>query len=109
LLVFKQRLFLRTAVKPWHVQMGWTMRPAVNAVVLAPRVGGIVRELLGVEDVRLYHDNTLSRCPGSPRTKWHCDDGPDKHMAMETLNVVTGALFSVLCSTVWPLGKLCLG
>ena len=36
-----------------------------------------------------YHDNTLSRCPGSQRTKWHCDDGPDKHMAMATPNVRT--------------------
>eukprot|EP01047_Picozoa_sp_COSAG01_P029425 COSAG01_NODE_2018_length_8636_cov_3.178400_5_plen_173_part_00 len=61
----------------------------MRAQVLSPRVGGIVSELLGVPDVRLYHDNTLSRSPGSPRTRWHCDDGPDKHMAMSTPNVVT--------------------
>jgi hypothetical protein len=30
---------LRTAVKPWHVQMGWTMRPTARAMVLAPRIG----------------------------------------------------------------------
>ena len=64
-------------VQPWHVQMGWTLRPAARSLVLSPRIGGIVSELLGVGAVRLYHDNTLSRCPGSPRTRWHCDDGPD--------------------------------
>jgi hypothetical protein len=76
-------------IKPWHVQMGWKLRACVNQLVLAPRVGGIVSELLGVDSVRLYHDNALSRCPGSPRTRWHCDDGPDKHMAMSCRNVVT--------------------
>jgi ectoine hydroxylase-related dioxygenase (phytanoyl-CoA dioxygenase family) len=69
--------------------MAWTLRPVVNSVVLAPRIGAIVSDLLGVSGVRLYHDNTLSRCPGSQRTKWHCDDGPDKHMAMANPNVVT--------------------
>ena len=53
-------------------------------LVLAPRVGAIVCELLGIERARLYHDNALSRCPGSPRTRWHCDDGPAQHMAMST-------------------------
>ena len=77
------------AVKAWHVQMGWTQRPCVNRLVLAPRIGAIVAELLGVDGVRLYHDNTLSRSPGSLRTKWHCDDGPGKLMATASPNQVT--------------------
>lgn len=39
--------------------------------------------LLGCEGVRLYHDNCLSRAPGSKHTRWHCDDGPGQYMAME--------------------------
>lgn len=27
------------ATKPWHVQMGWTQRPTLRALVLAPRIG----------------------------------------------------------------------
>ena len=51
--------------------------------------GEIVSSLLGVSGVRLYHDNALSRCPGSERTRWHCDDGPDAHMVMADSEVVT--------------------
>ena len=32
--------------------------------------------------VRLYHDNVLSRAPGSAPTRWHCDDGPAGYMAV---------------------------
>jgi hypothetical protein len=39
--------------------------------------------LLGCSGVRLYHDNCLSRAPGSKQTRWHCDDGPGRYMAME--------------------------
>jgi hypothetical protein len=46
-------------------------------------VGDIVCTLLGCEGVRLYHDNCLSRAPGSKHTRWHCDDGPGKYMAMQ--------------------------
>lgn len=45
--------------------------------------------LLGTANVRLYHDNCLSRAPGSKRTLWHCDDGPDGYMAVGGPDVVT--------------------
>lgn len=38
--------------------------------------------LLGCDSVRLYHDNCVSRAPGSRHTRWHCDDGPGEYMAM---------------------------
>ena len=82
---------LNPAVRSWHLQMMWAVEPVVRALVLSPRIGGIVAELLGCEDagVRLYHDNCLSRAPGCKRTRWHCDDGPNGYMAMATGDVVT--------------------
>ena len=38
--------------------------------------------------VRLYHDNVLSRAPGSAPTRWHCDDGPAGYMAVDGPQVV---------------------
>lgn len=76
-------------VKSFHLQMMWAVDPTTRAVVLSPRIAGIVARLLGCEKVRLYHDNCLSRAPGSQRTKWHCDDGPKGYMAMTGRRVAT--------------------
>lgn len=46
-------------------------------------LGDVVCALLGCQGVRLYHDNCLSRAPGSKHTRWHCDDGPGCYMAMK--------------------------
>lgn len=75
--------------RSWHIQMMWAVDPVVRALVLSPRVGGIVARLLGCDNVRLYHDNVLSRAPGSKRTRWHCDDGPNGYMAVRGPQVVT--------------------
>lgn len=40
---------------------------------LAPRIGRLAADLLEVGDVRLYHDNVLSKEPGCGRTPWHFD------------------------------------
>ena len=79
------RFWARVAVpaaRSWNIQMVWAVDPVVRALVLSPRVGDIVCRLLGCSAVRLYHDNFLSRAPGSKRTLWHCDDGPDGYMPM---------------------------
>jgi len=72
-----------------HIQMMWTIDPIIRAIILSPRIGNIVSRLLGCNSVRLYHDNCLSRAPGSKRTLWHCDDGPNGYMAVGGPNVVT--------------------
>lgn len=71
------------------MQMMWAIDPLVRAIVLSPRIGGIVSRLLGCTDLRLYHDNCLSRAPGSKRTLWHCDDGPNGYMAVGGPQVAT--------------------
>jgi hypothetical protein len=71
-------------------RLGTRTRRVVNKTQLSVFLAGeIVSSLLGVSGVRLYHDNALSRCPGSERTRWHCDDGPDAHMVMADSEVVT--------------------
>ncbi|MEL6547818.1 MAG: phytanoyl-CoA dioxygenase family protein, partial [Myxococcota bacterium] len=52
----------------------------------SPRVAQICSALLGVDSVRLYHDNVLSKEPGCGRTPWHYDA---THFPLETMNVVT--------------------
>ena len=77
------------AVRSWHVQQVWAVDPVVRALVLSPRVGDAVCKLLGCDAVRLYHDNVLSRAPGSKPTRWHCDDGPSGYMILGSPQVVT--------------------
>jgi ectoine hydroxylase-related dioxygenase (phytanoyl-CoA dioxygenase family) len=54
--------------------------------VLNPRIAKICADLLGVQSVRLYHDNALAKKPGCGRTPWHCDDD---HFPLATHDVVT--------------------
>lgn len=52
----------------------WKVEPAVERFVLAPRFGAIAAALLGVERVRLYHDQALFKEPHGGRTPWHQDE-----------------------------------
>jgi len=54
-------------------EMLWLRDPVFRAFVLSPRLGGMAADLLGVDAVRLYHDNALSKEPGCGRTPWHYD------------------------------------
>lgn len=51
----------------------WCVDDEVAAFVLAPRFGAIAAELLGVERVRLYHDQALFKEAGGGKTPWHQD------------------------------------
>jgi len=73
----------------WNIQMMWAVDPFIRALVLSPRIGDIVCRLMGCSAVRVYHDNCLFRVPGSQRSRWHCDDGPNGYMAMKERQVVT--------------------
>ena len=68
------------------LEMVWLDNPLVRAFVLSPRIAKISADLLGVERIRLYHDNVLSKEPGCGRTPWHFDD---HHFPLDTHDVVT--------------------
>lgn len=68
------------------LEMMWLTDPLLRAAVLSPRVGGIAAGLLGVDRVRLYHDNALSKEPGAGRTPWHVDA---HHFPLASADVLT--------------------
>ena len=67
-------------------EMMWLHDEIVRHFVLSNRIAQIASELLGVEAVRLYHDNALSKEPGCGRTPWHYDY---HHFPINSRNVCT--------------------
>ncbi len=57
------------------VQVGnlWEVSEPVRRFVFARRFARIAAELMGVEGVRLYHDQALYKEPGGGATPWHQD------------------------------------
>jgi ectoine hydroxylase-related dioxygenase (phytanoyl-CoA dioxygenase family) len=51
----------------------WWRDPAVRPFVLARRFAQVAADLLGVDGVRLYHDQALFKEPGGGLTPWHQD------------------------------------
>lgn len=51
----------------------WRRDPAIARFVLSPRFALVAAALLGVEHVRLYHDQALCKEPGGGPTPWHQD------------------------------------
>jgi ectoine hydroxylase-related dioxygenase (phytanoyl-CoA dioxygenase family) len=51
----------------------WQRDPVVERFVRAPRFAQVAAALLGVEGVRLYHDQALCKEPGGGYTPWHQD------------------------------------
>ncbi|MEM8902230.1 MAG: phytanoyl-CoA dioxygenase family protein [Actinomycetota bacterium] len=51
----------------------WRLDETVARVVLAPRLAALAADLLGVDAVRLYHDQALWKEPGGGPTPWHQD------------------------------------
>ena len=51
----------------------WPKDPGVARFVLARRFAKIAAELLGVDGVRVYHDQALLKEPGGGLTPWHQD------------------------------------
>jgi len=83
------------------LEMMWTIDPIARAFVLSRRLARIAAELLGVDSVRLYHDNALSKLPGCGRTPWHYDA---HHYPIASENVVT--LWAPLQPTPRAMGPL---
>jgi ectoine hydroxylase-related dioxygenase (phytanoyl-CoA dioxygenase family) len=51
----------------------WEVDERVRAFVLARRFAGVAAQLLGVDNVRLYHDQALYKEAGGGLTPWHQD------------------------------------
>jgi hypothetical protein len=51
----------------------WTLDERVRAFVFARRFARVAAELMGVDGVRLYHDQALFKEPGGGFTPWHQD------------------------------------
>jgi ectoine hydroxylase-related dioxygenase (phytanoyl-CoA dioxygenase family) len=51
----------------------WQHDPEVSAFVHSPDLARLAAELLGVESVRLYHDQALYKEPSGGLTPWHAD------------------------------------
>ena len=64
----------------------WSKDEGVRRFVLARRFAKIAAELLGVEGVRVYHDQALLKEPGGGYTPWHQDQ---HYWPLDTDNTVT--------------------
>ncbi len=64
----------------------WETDQAVRKFVLAKRFAKIAAELMGVENVRLYHDQALYKEPGGGLTPWHQDQ---YYWPLDTAHTIT--------------------
>lgn len=51
----------------------WTKYDSVKEIVFSKRLAKIATDLLGVNGVRMYHDQALFKEPGGGHTPWHAD------------------------------------
>lgn len=51
----------------------WRVDDRIATMVLSHRLARVAADLLGVDRVRLYHDQALFKEPGGGRTPWHQD------------------------------------
>lgn len=64
----------------------WRVDEGVRKFVLARRFAGIAASLLGVGNVRIYHDQALFKEPGGGPTPWHQDQF---YWPLDTTNTIT--------------------
>lgn len=64
----------------------WEVDEEVKKFVLARRFANIAAQLLGVQHVRLYHDQALYKEPGGGLTPWHQDQ---YYWPLDTTNTIT--------------------
>jgi ectoine hydroxylase-related dioxygenase (phytanoyl-CoA dioxygenase family) len=84
-----------------QVENIWSRSPAVAGFSLAERFGHVAAQLLGVDGVRIYHDQALFKEPGGGRTPWHQDQG---YWPLATDRTVTMWMPLVDCTV--PMGAL---
>jgi len=64
----------------------WRQNDVLKKFVLAKRFAHVAAKLMGVERVRLYHDQALFKEPGGGHTPWHQDQ---YYWPLDTNNTVT--------------------
>jgi ectoine hydroxylase-related dioxygenase (phytanoyl-CoA dioxygenase family) len=64
----------------------WEVDEAVKHFTLAKRFGKMAADLLGVKNVRVYHDQALFKEPGGGPTPWHQDQ---YYWPVDTTNTIT--------------------
>ena len=64
----------------------WRNDERVKKFVMAKRFGRMAADLLGVENVRIYHDQALFKEPGGGPTPWHQDQF---YWPVDTANTIT--------------------
>ena len=64
----------------------WAKDEAARRFVLAKRFARIAADLLGVDGVRIYHDQALLKEPGGGITPWHQDQ---HYWPLDTANTIT--------------------
>jgi ectoine hydroxylase-related dioxygenase (phytanoyl-CoA dioxygenase family) len=64
----------------------WRQSDVLRKFVLAKRFAHVAAKLMGVERVRLYHDQALFKEPGGGHTPWHQDQ---YYWPLDTNNTVT--------------------
>jgi len=64
----------------------WEFDEAVSRFTLARRFARIAAELMGVDGVRIYHDQALYKEPGGGHTPWHQDQ---IYWPLDTANTIT--------------------
>jgi ectoine hydroxylase-related dioxygenase (phytanoyl-CoA dioxygenase family) len=64
----------------------WRVDQQVASFVLAKRFGKMAADLLGVSNVRIYHDQALFKEPGGGPTPWHQDQ---YYWPLDTSNTIT--------------------
>jgi hypothetical protein len=70
------------------IQIGnlWTQHEDLARFTLAKRFAKIAAELMGVDGVRIYHDQALFKEPGGGHTPWHQDQ---IYWPLDTANTIT--------------------
>lgn len=64
----------------------WRVDEGVKKFVLAKRLARIAADLMGVDNVRIYHDQALFKEPGGGPTPWHQDQ---YYWPIDTNNTIT--------------------
>jgi ectoine hydroxylase-related dioxygenase (phytanoyl-CoA dioxygenase family) len=64
----------------------WRSDESVKQFVLSKRLGKIAADLMGVENVRIFHDQALFKEPGGGPTPWHQDQ---YYWPIDTNNTIT--------------------
>ncbi|WP_219835865.1 phytanoyl-CoA dioxygenase family protein [Paenibacillus sp. R14(2021)] len=70
------------------IQIGnlWQLNEGARRFVLARRFAKVAAELMGVDGVRIYHDQALFKEPGGGYTPWHQDQ---VYWPLDTPNTIT--------------------